>query len=163
MMRNACAEDVSRLAEIHVCGWRHAYRGLVPDRELFVDRQVAKGMRMWEGIIAAGKEKICVFDDGILKGFALHAPCRDVDATADWEVCALYVQPEFIGTGVGRIIMESVAAEVVREGRRAIRLWVLENNIAARGFYERMGYRQDGGRRQIEAWGQDELRYCRVL
>jgi GNAT superfamily N-acetyltransferase len=118
---------------------------------------------MWEGILAAGKERVSVFDDGILKGFALHGPCRDVDAAVDWEVGALYVQPEFIGTGVGRTIMETVAAEAAREGRPAIRLWVLENNAGARGFYGKLGFRPDGGRKRIETWGQDELRYCRPL
>ena len=54
-----------------------------------------------------------------------------------------------------------------KEARRRdygrICLWVLEDNAAARGFYEKMGYAPDGARQILEGLGVWELRYSRNL
>jgi GNAT superfamily N-acetyltransferase len=155
--------DVSRLAEIHLSGWRHAYRGLVSDHELFVERQVVKSIKMFTQIIADTPERVCLFDDGILKGFALHLSCREEDALAAWEIGAIYVQPEFIGTGVGTAIVGRVEAIARAAGALAMKLWVLEQNAKARRFYEKCGYRPDGRSKMIEDWQQTELRYHKDL
>ena len=108
MTRPAHAEDAVRLAEIHVSGWRHAYRGIVPDQELFVTRTVSKSLVFWERLLAENPASVVVFDDGVVKGFCIHGPCRDVDAFVDWEIQAIYVQPEFLGQGVGTALLVPV-------------------------------------------------------
>lgn len=40
MIRKATVEDSNRLAEIHITGWRFAYRNLIPDDYLFRTMEV---------------------------------------------------------------------------------------------------------------------------
>jgi len=42
MIRKATVEDANRLAEIHVFGWRFAYRNLISDELLFKKMNVVK-------------------------------------------------------------------------------------------------------------------------
>ena len=48
-------------------------------------------------------------------------------------------------------------------GFREATLWVFAANAGARGFYERLGWRPDGGTRVEEAYGEPELRLRRDL
>ena len=61
----------------------------------------------------------------------------------------LWVEPAWIGRGVGRMLFEHVAAEARQRGARRLE-WEAEPN--ARGFYERMGgsYVRDS---EVTEWG----------
>lgn len=62
------------------------------------------------------------------------------------EIHAIHVALEERGRGVGwRLLDAAVEAARGRGVRRAI-LWVVENNVAARAFYERQGWVWDGTR-----------------
>ena len=62
----------------------------------------------------------------------------------------LYVVPERWGTGLADEL-HSRALEVVHSlGSASCRLWVLEDNIRARRFYERRGWRENGQTRVVE-------------
>lgn len=67
------------------------------------------------------------------------------------ELVGLYVLPEEAGAGIGTALLASADA--------ARKLWVLEQNHAGRGFYERRGWRWTGS--QQPAFGVTELRYER--
>lgn len=164
MVRPPRPEDLSRLAEIHVAGWRDAYRGIVPDRELFVERTVEKGMGFWKRILAESPEKVLVYDDGIVKGFCLHHGCRDEDCPQAHEVAAIYAEPAFFREGVGSALMVAAEAHGRSLGRGELKLWVLEGNPRGRSFYEKNGYRPDGAVKTIKEWaGARELRYSKSL
>lgn len=79
---------------------------------------------------------------GVLVGFA---------AATEVELDGLYVLPQVSGAGVGSALLQAVG-----EVRR---LWVLEDNHAARGWYERRGWRDSGERQR--AYGVWEVRYVR--
>jgi GNAT superfamily N-acetyltransferase len=77
---------------------------------------------------------------GVVVGFA---------AFDDRQLHALYVLPERQGRGIGdRLLAAAGPVEV---------LWVLDANARGRRFYERRGWRPDGGERV--AFGVRELRY----
>jgi GNAT superfamily N-acetyltransferase len=150
-----------RLAEIHTFAWRWAYRGLVPDRELYLDRTVAKAVDQWTKMLASGT-RVLVWDDGIPKGFVIHGKSRDSDNADAWEVMALYVDPPFFREGGGSALLGASEQLARDEGYRKSLLWVLEANSRARAFYDTQGYRQDGESKVIEEWaGAVELRYLK--
>jgi GNAT superfamily N-acetyltransferase len=64
------------------------------------------------------------------------------------QLYALYVLPDEWGTGVGSRLHDA-AVEGLRELGPEARLWVLEANRQARGFYERRGWELDGRERVV--------------
>ena len=81
---NLC--DRQRVAEIHVFGWRNAYRGIVSDDFLFTKLLVSKQERHFQNAIQNNLEESYVLDDGIIKGFLTIGPCRDADKPDAFEL-----------------------------------------------------------------------------
>lgn len=141
-----------------------APRGIVPDRELFVEKTVARGMEFWARLVKDWPDRALVYDDGIVKGFCLHHPCRDADAADAHEVGPLYVEPAFVRQGVGGRLMAAAEAAGVGAGRSSVKLWALEANHGGCRFYESLGYRFDGTTKVIAEWnGAVERRYAKTL
>lgn len=59
----------------------------------------------------------------------------------DTDVLLFFVDPPFIGAGVGRAMFAHLAAEARRAGYRRV---IIEADPGAAPFYERMGARPDG-------------------
>lgn len=169
MIRNATPEDSSRIAEIQICGWRYAYRGMISDYELFSGRQVKKAIEKIEKKITEGCGML-VYEDlaegegrGIVKGFLSHGPARDPDLAGEYELYALYVQPEFAGCGIGTALMKA-GEECARAVRcRKLALWVIEKNSAAIGLYRKLGYSPDGTIRILPEWQAFQIRMIKPL
>jgi len=62
----------------------------------------------------------------------------------------LYVVPERWGTGLADALHDRALDEVRALGSKSCRLLVLEDNIRARRFYERRGWRENGDTRVVE-------------
>lgn len=144
-IRETIPGDARAIAEVHVRAWQHAYRGQMPDDflgRLSVDEREA----MWRsGLTDPRPGRGCfVAEDqhGRIVGFG---PTSDEGATeVTGEVHAIYLEPEAVGTGVGRELFALASAELRERGFRAATLWVLQTNERARRFYERAGWRLDG-------------------
>ncbi len=63
------------------------------------------------------------------------------------EVLTLAVRPAVRRQGLGRALLEAVAAELAARGVRTLRLEVAEDNAAARALYAASGFRTAGRRR----------------
>lgn len=104
--------------------------------------------------------------DGQAVGWAAHGPYRDGEVrTGDAELYALYVSPELLGTGIGRALLTESVRRCDAAGYRRMFLWVLRENIRARRFYERAGFRPDGTEEPFDADGVavPEVRYAAEL
>ncbi len=62
----------------------------------------------------------------------------------------LYVVPELWGTGLADELHGRALDLVWALGAASCNLWVLEDNIRARRFYERRGWRENGATRVVE-------------
>jgi len=71
------------------------------------------------------------------------------DATGGGQVYAIYVAPERLGTGAGRALMDAAVHWLGEQGLLPVRLWMLAGNARALAFYQRYGFRLDGGRSKI--------------
>ena len=103
--------------------------------------------------------------EGLIHGFATTAPSRDPDLTNDGELCALYVDPEQWGRGMGHALVSAARAYLFELGFQHAFLWVLMGNARAERFYQINGWAADGVRRKDTVWGVtvDEVRYQRGL
>lgn len=152
-IRPARAEEAQRIAEIHVRAWQWAYRGLVPDpflEGLSVENRAA----YWRLEIAEGRlghrHVWCAVRGADLLGFAAIGPSRE-GGKETGEVYAIYLEPNAVGSGVGRRLFAHVVDQLRRDGFRAATLWVLATNTRARRFYEGAGWRADGAEK-TEDW-----------
>lgn len=56
------------------------------------------------------------------------------------EIISIYLLPNYVGKGYGKALMKSALSELKMQGYEKIFLWVLEENIRARYFYEQFGF-----------------------
>ena len=146
-IREAVPADARAIAEIHVRSWQAAYRGQLTDDYLdglSVDERLEQHRHSLEQPLAEWRTWLAE-DDGDATGFAVTGPSQDADAgDRTGEVYAIYLEPDRVGTGAGRVLLEHAVGDLRRRGFEAATLWVLETNERARSFYEVAGWTPDG-------------------
>lgn len=144
-LRRAGAQDWAAVAAIHAASWRSAYRGIYPDS--YLDQEAPEERRVfWRSALAEMDAEVdAVFlaeDDGEPVGFA----CLLSEAEAAGPLLDnLHVLPDRKGGGIGRRLIAAAAAWLAaKEPGAALQLGVWKDNVAARGFYARLGGREVG-------------------
>lgn len=146
-IREAEPRDARAIAEVHVRSWRAAYRGQLTDEYLdgmTVEERLEQHRR---GLEEAREDwRTWVAEDaGAIAGFAVTGPSEDADATErTGEVYAIYLDPDRVGTGLGRELFERAVGDLRDRGFASATLWVLQTNERARRFYEVAGWAPDG-------------------
>ena len=163
MIRPMQISDVPRAAEIHVFGWRSAYRGIVSDEILFNEMLVAKRLNIFENAVLNQTEDTYVFDDGIIKAILTIGVCRDTDKQKSFELWGIYVEPLMKRQGIGSKLVDFCEKRAIESGFHEVCLWVLDENVIARMFYEKLGYHSDGAKKYIEFLKTTEIRYSKII
>jgi GNAT superfamily N-acetyltransferase len=146
-IREADPKDAEALGRIHVRAWQAAYRGQLSDEyldELSVDERAEQ----WWASLQTRREawRTWVAEEGGRPvGWATTGPSEDADADEQTaELYAIYLEPDRVGTGVGRRLFEHAIDDLRARGFASVTLWVLETNERARRFYEIAGWKHDG-------------------
>ena len=163
MIRPMQISDIPRVAEIHVFGWRCAYRGIVSDEHLFNKMLVSKRMERFSESLQNNDYENYVFDDGIIKAFLTIGPCRDEDKTEAFELWGIYVDPCMQGQGIGATLVAYCESIATQRGYHEICIWTFEKNAPTRAFYEKHGYVHDGVTQIVEPYGAVGVRYCKGI
>jgi GNAT superfamily N-acetyltransferase len=133
--------DAIAIATLHAESWRSAYRGLVPDA--FLDGPVVEErLQYWTDRLAADEEGprylLKAVDGPVIVGFMCAV--RDADPAWGPLLDNLHVKPGFKGLGIGRELLAAARKWTAQVApRRPMHLWVIEDNMNARRFYERVG------------------------
>ena len=166
LLRPAEPDDALAVARVHVRSWQAGYRTLLPDDYLDQLRAEDRAQRYAFGRADLSAPATIVASDGAaIYGFATTAPARDPDASDCGELCALYVDPDWWGRGVGAALVAAARARLVDLGLRNAVAWILTGNARAQRFYTIDHWACDGARRRQPVWGVtvDEIRYRRAL
>ncbi len=166
LLRPAQTGDALAVARVHVRSWQAAYRGLMPDE--FLDQLRAEDRAARYELASGDPQKpytVVAERDGAIVGFASTMPARDKDLAGYGELCALYVDPEHWGQGIGVALVAAARAWLAASGFEKAALWVLAGNVRAERFYSNDGWVADGLRRTAVVWGLtvEEIRYRREL
>ncbi|QJT05044.1 N-acetyltransferase [Streptomyces asoensis] len=156
VVRDMALADVDRVSEIRIRGRQSAYRGLLPQPYLDAPSvaEDAERRRARFGQGGAGVVNLVVEQAGRVVGRAAHGGCRDGEVRADdTELYAIYVDTEYLGRGVGRVLLQESVRRAGALGYSRTYLWVLKGNATARRFYERAGLHADGAEEPFEVEG----------
>jgi ribosomal protein S18 acetylase RimI-like enzyme len=150
VLRPATLRDADAAATLHMTCWREAYGPLV-DADLLATELAdpASWARKWRERIALGAPRLLASKGPDLLGFASVGAARHDEAPVETELYAIYVLAAWHGTGIAQALLD------VSLGDRSAYLWVLEDNVRARRFYERNGFRPQGARKKfapLDAW-----------
>lgn len=165
-LRRAEPADAMAVARVHVRSWQAAYRKLMPDDYLDQLRPEDRAKKYDFGNLDPHwPQTIIATESNEIIGFATTAPAQDANMPAFGELCALYVDPNYWGRGIGLALVSAARARLFDMGFRQAILWVLVGNVRADRFYRKDGWNPDGVRRTEEMWGVkvSDLRYERNL
>lgn len=139
MVRRAGVDDAAAIARVHVETWRSAYRGLLPADFLASLSETTVAER-WKGMLATESNQVYVAEeDGDVVGFASAGRERAGEEGFEGELYAIYVLDRVQHRGHGRDLVRAVVAGLRDLGLDNMIVWVLRDNPAGRGFYERLG------------------------
>jgi GNAT superfamily N-acetyltransferase len=144
-IREATLADADELGRISGRAWEATYRGMIPDGVL--DEWIASAGDGWRQALEhpepdSSTRSWVAVRDGALLGFAVTSPAR-----SNWlpppegagELTNLYLDPDAIGSGVGRPLFERAAGDLRDRGFNPLVVWAFRDNLPAQGFYEHMG------------------------
>lgn len=166
LIRLAHPDDALNIARVHVRAWQIGYRKLLPDDYLARLDPRARAQRYDFANQDMQRPKTLVAEeDSTICGFATISPARDADTPDHGELCALYVDPDYWGRGIGAALLSAARLRLVEQGYRHATLWLLAGNQRAACFYRSDGWAPDGQARTENIWGitVNELRYRRSL
>lgn len=133
IIRQAREADVRAISAIVVEDWQNAYRGIIADDyldSLSVESQYQRDIRRyWEYTVAD--------DQGEILGYAWNRPLDNEDA--DCEIVALYVKFSGRNNGTGKALLQNAMDTFRKAGKKRMIIWCLQDNAAARQFYEKTG------------------------
>jgi ribosomal protein S18 acetylase RimI-like enzyme len=157
-IRRAQAADAEALGRIYVEAWRETYAGTLPDKVLIGMSARRQATRWGRHIAKLRADEIILIAllDGQPVGFGSAGLSRA--GGGEGEIYTLYVDPNYQGRGVGRLLMDALLEALKDKGCESAMLWVVAAN-PSRFFYEAMG-----GRRVAEKtermWGIDLEQYA---
>lgn len=135
-------------AYVHWAAWHAAYTGLID--QAYLDKLTPEKC---EEIAYRWPDNILIAKDGeYVLGFLGFGN----EGTDTGVIFALYVLPEYWGTGVGQRLMRAGMEKLAAYPR--IALWVLKGNARAIRFYEKNGFRADGEEKELASLNASEIR-----
>lgn len=151
-IRLALESDARSIASLHVRSFQSAYAGLMPE-DVLNGLDVSARTGIWADRIAVvpdhgGQILVSVAVERPI-GFIYYGPSPDPDEdpSAVGHVFSFHVDPAVTGRGIGGHLLTRALENMEQRGFVEATLWVVEANPVARRFYERLGWCQDGARR----------------
>ena len=161
----ATPADASDLRDLHLVTWAVTYRDRASE-PWYAECIAAHAKRDWAEILRVesgrGGGVLTARLDGRIVGLCQHGPAEDPEHVDEGvgHIYRLYVHPARQRAGVGRALL-TAALESMREASDNLAtLWVLETDLGAQAFYERLGWTADGSRK---AGPPADLRYVLAL
>ena len=162
-IRAAVPEDAAKCADIHMRSWVFAYSDCVPMD--VIEKSNARRPAMWTRLLETSKDihYVAVYDN-VIVGFVTINPAGDCDLPETvYELSSLYLDPDYVGKGFGRLVMDWVKGEIASRGYQTISVWVLDRNYRAKAFYEKCGFKPDGACKESGLGDTLEERYICAL
>jgi len=167
MIRIENIEDSSRMAEIHVFGWRCAYKDFISVDYLYNKFTVKireEKFREYLSVKNDSEGNYVYEDQNVVKAILTIGNCRDDDKdNKTFELMGIYVDPLFQRQKIGTKLVDFCIKEAISKNKKEIVLWVFEKKEESIKFYEKMGFKKDGKKKLMESFNEYAIRMGKTL
>lgn len=163
-IRYATLDDAEYLVKIHSESSLAGFKDIIPADALHEAFSVERRTKRFISELTEGVPKTAIsFENNEPAGFISFGKCRYGNNDKSWiEIWRVYLLPKFWGSGISRELMEWGFNEIFQDNFKNIELWVLEENLRARKFYEKMGFKPDNKFQMINMGRElKEIRYIK--
>lgn len=129
-------DNLPDISDIYERSWKYAYKNIIPQDYL---DSIPSG-RWASSLTKADMNSLVMLENGVIIGTAGFCRSRWEKYSDHGEIVSIYFLPEFMGKGFGKHLLKRCIGELNKLGFDKILLWVLEDNIRARKFYEKNGF-----------------------
>jgi ribosomal protein S18 acetylase RimI-like enzyme len=132
--------DAEALARVHVAAWRETYRGLLADAFLARMSEPGYARRFRRELTYPHPNAVTLVAAnpyGVF-GYVSGGPSR-AGVEGEAEIATLYLLRDAQGRGAGKRLLQSAVRALAAQGARSLMISVLQGNVRARAFYERLG------------------------
>lgn len=139
-VRSARVDDAEGVARVYIDSWHDTYPSILPTGLLRAMTPKGQTARWRAAIGTGGRERVLVAEipgSGII-GMTSLGPVQDRGLGYDGEVYTLYVAPDFVGMGIGSLLLRAAFAALHAANFSSCAIWAHGRN-PARFFYEAMG------------------------
>jgi RimJ/RimL family protein N-acetyltransferase len=154
LVREADADDLAAICDVHTEAWSVAYRDLFESS--FLARQLENVRRQWADPQFSGSVLVAERGHRIV-AFAHFG---------QGEIFDCYARPTAWGSGVAGTLLTRVLETLAEARDREVRAWTLSGANRARHFYRKAGFRESGRYRERD-YGDGrpvmELEYVRSI
>ncbi len=134
------SDDRLQISRIYEKSWRYAYKGIIP--QSYLD-SIPSG-RWVSNLDQEGINTLVMLENNTFIGTSSYGCSRFPGPEDFGEIISVYLLPEYIGEGYGKMLFRAVMGDLEELGYQNLFLWVLEENKRARRFYEREGFYYSG-------------------
>lgn len=139
-IRTASVEDAEAIAQIHIYSWQKMYRDFIPET-ILQNLSLQERTQQWYDLLKRYVKVLIIETNNQLVGFASIGVFDDFDADGSMgEIKAIYLHPDYWRKGLGTQLCLAALSELAALGYRKVLLWVFEDNIQARKFYDALGF-----------------------
>lgn len=131
-------DDRLAISKIYEESWKHSYKEIIPQEYL---NSIPEGRWSKNFDISGWKTLVCIVD-GKYIGTSSFCKSRFEQFPDYGEIISIYFLPEYMRKGYGKKLLEASILELNKLGFDELFLWVLDDNIAAKKFYEHLGFVQ---------------------
>lgn len=138
-------DDIAKLiAPLHAASWKSAYRGILSDHFLDFDADADRFSHWLKHVkaLAAGDGEIflAALEDVPVGFLCIESPVLQGADIHGAYINNLHVLPHVIGQGVGTALLEHGEKWAKSHGHDQMYLFVFEDNVSARQFYQASGW-----------------------
>ena len=141
-IKKAQLHDVELLSRIHSTSLIAAFGGLFPEEIVMQFFGFERRLSGFTKELKKGEPvNYLVYDEDEAIGLLSYGSSRHMEVDDDIiEIWRVYFLPGYWGMGAAALAMDLIMKKIKETGYRKIILWVMEENLRARRFYEKSGF-----------------------
>ncbi|MBQ6142897.1 MAG: GNAT family N-acetyltransferase [Clostridia bacterium] len=126
------SDDKKEISKIYEDSWKFAYAEIIPKD--YLDNIPAGS---WiPHLENKNMNNLVLIKDGKFIGTSSYCRSRSKEFKNFGEIVSIYLLPEYVGKSYGKKLFKATLNELTELGYKDVFLWVLEENVRARRFYE---------------------------